>query len=83
MIVTIEGVKRVSGLDFVLKEFVKLKLLQSGQAQEHEECFSCLYSLSSIAQNFVFIHFWQWSTMDCFMVIWDIPLANATWCRAI
>ena len=27
---------------FSKKEFVKLKLLQSGQAQEHEECISCL-----------------------------------------
>ena len=38
------------------KEFVKLKLLQSGQAHEHEECSNCLYSLS-IAQHCVCIHF--------------------------
>ena len=37
------------------KEFVKLKLLQSGQA--HEECINLLYSLSSIAQHCVCIHF--------------------------
>ena len=30
---------------------MKLKLLQSGQAHEHEECINCLYSLSSIAQQ--------------------------------
>ena len=35
------------------KEFVKLKLLQSGQAQEHEECINCLYALSSMAQHCV------------------------------
>ena len=28
-------------------EFGKLSLLQSGQAQEHEECINCLYALSS------------------------------------
>ena len=39
------------------KEFVKLTLLQSGQVQEHEECISCLYSLSSVEQHFVCIHF--------------------------
>ena len=36
---------------------MKLKLLQSGQAQEHEECINCLYSLSAIAQHCVCIHF--------------------------
>ena len=39
------------------KEFVKLKLLQSGQAQEHEECINFVYALSSIAQHCVCIHF--------------------------
>ena len=64
MIVAIEGVKRISGLDFfIFKEpisEVKVFVVRA-QAQEHEECISCLYSLSSIAQHCVCSHIWQWS----------------------
>ena len=50
MIVAIEGVKRVCGLDFVIFEegICEVKLLQSVQARKHDECIICLYSLSSI-----------------------------------
>ena len=59
------------------KEFVKLKLLQSGQAQEHEECINCLYALSSIAQHCVCIRFWQWSQWIALWLLktslWQMP----------
>ena len=55
---------------------MKLKLLQSGQAQEHEKCINYL---SFIAQHCVCIHFWQWSQWIAFVVI----MTNATGCRAI
>ena len=61
---------------------MKLKLLQSGQAQEHEECINCLYALSSMAQHCVY-PFLAVVTIDCFVVIKDVPVANATGCRAI
>ena len=78
MIVAIEGVKRL-GLILLSskKELLKLKLLQSGQTHEHEECIHCLYSLSSIAQHCVFIQLWQWSEWIALWLfrtsLWQMP----------
>ena len=63
---------------------MKLKLLQSGQAQEHEKRISCLFVFTVMYCTTLCMYpILSVVTMDCFVVIEDVAMTNATGCRAI